>query len=204
MTKIKICGLKTKADVMTAVESGADFIGFVFAKSHRQVTPELVKEITDQVPATVKKVGVFVSPTRAEVQEAIAIAGLDLVQIHGTLTTGAIAVPVIRALSVKKDLDYTRLKEGNYTLLDAPPNRYMGGNGQQFDWQAVKTDHLPKERLFIAGGLDAQNVREAIRFFAPYAVDVSSGVETKQQKDPQKIADFCKAVKEENHVSTTR
>lgn len=203
MTHIKICGLSTTEAVETAVQGGADYLGFVFAKSPRQVTAEQVKKITATVPAAIKKVGVFVSPSRDEVEETIQAAGLDLVQIHGELLTEAVSVPIIRAVSIRKSEALPQTGIEAYLLLDAPPAKYMGGNGAVFDWQAVNPNELPQDTLFIAGGLTPENVAAAIQYFQPLAVDVSSGVETNGKKDHKKITAFCQAVKEETHVSAT-
>ncbi|GCF92531.1 N-(5'-phosphoribosyl)anthranilate isomerase [Enterococcus florum] len=203
MTRIKICGLSTQEAVETVVNSGADYLGFVFAKSPRQVTAELVKKITTNVPAEMKKVGVFVSPSRDEVETAIQAAGLDLVQIHGEPLTEAVSVPIIRAVSIRKSQTLPEAGIEDYLLLDAPPTKYMGGNGEVFDWQAVNPTELPQDKLFVAGGLTPENVAAAIQYFNPLAVDVSSGVETNGKKDYKKITAFCQAVKEETHVSAT-
>lgn len=203
MTNIKICGLSTSAAVEAAIQSGADYLGFVFAKSPRQVTPEQVKEITATVPETIKKVGVFVSPSHEEVEATIQAAGLDLVQIHGEPLTKKVSVPMIRAVSIRKAQPIPEPGVEDYLLLDAPPTKYMGGNGEVFDWQAVNPAELPQDKLFIAGGLTPENVVAAVHYFQPFAVDISSGVETDGKKDHKKIAAFCQAVKEETHVSAT-
>lgn len=203
MAKIKICGLSTIEAVETAVKSGADYLGFVFAESPRQVTPEQVRAITENVTDAVKKVGVFVSPTSQEVEAVIAAAGLDFVQVHGEPLTEKVSVPIIRAVSIRKSTTLPEAGVEEYLLLDAPPAKYMGGNGTVFDWEAVDPTKLPQEKLFIAGGLTPENVASSIRYFQPLAVDVSSGVETDGQKDLKKITAFCQAAKEETHVSAT-
>lgn len=195
MTKVKICGLTTKAAVDTAVKYGADYLGFVFAKSHRQILPEKVKRLTTHLPKNIQKVGVFVSPSLLEVEAAIRIANLNLVQIHGTPLQKEASVPMIQALTGKKNQHYKISPPYRYLLLDAPPKKYMGGNGATFDWQSVKKNDLPKENLWIAGGLNSQNVRAAIDYFSPETVDVSSGVETHQKKDLDKIMQFIQIVK---------
>ncbi|MEO1771956.1 phosphoribosylanthranilate isomerase [Candidatus Enterococcus ferrettii] len=203
MTQIKICGLSTRKAVETAVNSGADYLGFVFAKSPRQVTPAQVHEITLDLPTSIKKVGVFVSPSQTEVEATIQAAGLDLVQIHGEQLSEVLSVPIIRAVSIRKSYPLFESESEDYLLLDAPPTKYMGGNGEVFDWQAVNPAELQQERLFIAGGLTPENVAAAIHYFQPLVVDVSSGVETDGEKDHKKITAFCQAVKEETDVSAT-
>lgn len=200
--KVKICGLKTKEHVDTAVANGADFLGFVFAESHRQIRAGEVKAITKDVPETVKKVGVFVSPTIAEVEAVIREAKLGIVQIHGKLPEDKISVPFIRALPVD-NLWITAVENENsadYLLLDAPPKKYAGGNGEPFNWEAFDREKVKRQKFFIAGGLTVENVQAARKLFNPYAVDVSSGVETNQEKDLKKIAAFIRKAKEELDV----
>lgn len=192
MTKVKICGLSTASAVETACQSGADYIGFVFAESHRRVSLEQAQKLAALVPATVRKVGVFVSPSLTDLQEAILVANLDLVQIHGNFNEDLlteIGRPVIRAYQVKGALKDVS-QQADYLLFDAP----LAGSGQTFDWQSFDKNQI-HQPFFIAGGLNTGNVREAIQHFAPYAVDVSSGVETDGQKDLEKIKEFIERVK---------
>ena len=193
MTKVKICGLSTASAVETACQAGADYIGFVFAESRRRVSLEQAQKLAALVPPAVRKVGVFVSPSLAELQEAISVANLDLVQIHGDFDEELltqIGRPVIRAYQVKGALKDVS-QQADYLLFDAP----LAGSGQTFDWQAFDKNQI-HQPFFIAGGLNAGNVREAIQHLAPYAVDVSSGVETDGQKDLQKIKEFIERVKD--------
>ena len=194
MTKVKICGLSTASAVDTACQAGADYIGFVFAESRRRVSLEQAQKLAALVPSTtVRKVGVFVSPSLAELQEAISVANLDLVQIHGDFDQELltqIGRPVIRAYQVKGELKGFN-QQADYLLFDAP----LAGSGQTFDWESFDKNQI-HQPFFIAGGLNAGNVREAIQYFAPYAVDVSSGVETDGQKDLEKITEFIERVKD--------
>ena len=192
MTKVKICGLSTASAVETACQAGADYIGFVFAESRRRVSLEQAQKLAALVPPAVQKVGVFVSPSLSELEEAISVANLDLVQIHGDFDEELltqIGRPVIRAYQVKGELKEFS-QQADYLLFDAP----LAGSGQTFDWQVFDESQI-HQPFFIAGGLNAGNVREAIQHFAPYAVDVSSGVETDGQKDLQKITEFIERVK---------
>lgn len=192
MTKVKICGLSTASAVETACQAGADYIGFVFAESRRRVSLEQAQKLAALVPPAVQKVGVFVSPSLAELQKAISVANLDLVQIHGDFDEELltqIGRPVIRAYQVKGELKGVS-QQADYLLFDAP----LAGSGQTFDWQTFDRSQI-NQPFFIAGGLHAGNVREAIQYFNPYAVDVSSGVETDGQKDLQKITEFIERVK---------
>ncbi len=192
MTKVKICGLSTQAAVEQAVKSGADYIGFVFAKSKRQVGIKQANYLAQFIPETVQKVGVFVSPTLVEFQEAITKVPLDFVQIHGDFEEELfkkIDVPNIRAIPVQKALEEID-SQADYLLFDAP----LAGSGKTFNWELLKDKKITKP-YFLAGGLTVDNVQQAITFFHPYAVDVSSGVETDGEKDLLKIAKFIESVK---------
>ena len=192
MTKVKICGLSTPEAVATAVEAGADYIGFVFAKSKRQVSLEQAHGLAKGVTGQTKIVGVFVSPSLEELEEAIGQVPLDIVQIHGSfdeVLIPKISVPVIRAIQIS-DSDSQVKSQADYLLFDAP----IAGSGQTFDWQLL-TDKQIEQDYFIAGGLTVDNVAEVKEIFHPYALDVSSGVETDGSKDLDKIKAFIERVK---------
>ena len=192
MTKVKICGLSTKEAVKTAVSAGADYIGFVFAPSKRQVTLDQATELAKLIPADVQKVGVFVSPSREELLDAIEKVGLDLVQIHGQVADDLfenLPCASIQAMQVDGN-GHVPNSQADYLLFDAP----VAGSGQTFDWGQLDTTEL-SQSFFIAGGLNEANVEEAIQHFTPYAVDVSSGVESNGQKDHEKIRRFIERVK---------
>ena len=199
MTKVKICGLSTKEAVKTAVSAGADYIGFVFAPSKRQVTVEQATELAKFIPSHIQKVGVFVSPNRTELLEAIEKVGLDLVQIHGQVADDLFEnLPCASIQAVQVDGNgHVPNSQADYLLFDAP----VAGSGQTFDWGQLDTTELAQP-FFIAGGLNEDNVEEAIQHFTPYAVDVSSGVETDGQKDHEKIRRFIERVK--NGISRTK
>ncbi|MHC5227967.1 phosphoribosylanthranilate isomerase [Enterococcus sp. LJL99] len=197
--KVKICGLKNKLAVDHAVANGADFLGFVFAASKREVDPKTVREITVDVPNSVKKVGVFVSPTLDEVEAIIEAAGLDLVQVHGEQLKEKASVPMISALPVDGTDYVLTLQDAtpDYLLFDAPPQEFIGGNGVVFDWDRLDLSALNEQKIIIAGGLTPENVQAAVKHFRPYALDVSSGVETNGEKDLTKITNFIRNAKEE-------
>ena len=199
MTKVKICGLSTKEAVATAVSAGADYIGFVFAPSKRQVTLEESAELAKLIPVNVKKVGVFVSPSRAELLEAIEKVGLDLVQVHGQIADDVFEdLPCASIQAVQVDGEgHVSNSQADYLLFDAP----VAGSGQTFDWGKLDTTGIAQP-FFIAGGLNEDNVAQAIQHFTPYAVDVSSGVETDGQKDQEKIRRFIERAK--NGISRTK
>lgn len=199
MTKVKICGLSTKEAVKTAVSAGADYIGFVFAPSKRQVTVEQAIDLAKFIPSHIQKVGVFVSPSRAELLEATEKVGLDLVQVHGQVVDKLFKnLPCGSIQAVQVDGDgHVPNSQADYLLFDAP----VAGSGQTFDWGQLDTTEL-SQPFFIAGGLNEDNVARAIQHFSPFAVDVSSGVETDGQKDHEKIRRFIERVK--NGISRTK
>ena len=199
MTKVKICGLSTKEAVKTAVSAGADYIGFVFAPSKRQVTVEQATELAKFIPSHIQKVGVFVSPSRADLLEAIEKVGLDLVQVHGQVVDKLFEnLPCGSIQAVQVDGNgHVPNSQADYLLFDAP----VAGSGQTFDWGRLDTTGLAQP-FFIAGGLNEDNVAGAIQHFSPFAVDVSSGVETDGQKDHEKIRRFIERVK--NGISRTK
>ena len=199
MTKVKICGLSNIEAVKTAVSAGADYIGFVFAPSKRQVTLEQAAELAMFIPSHIQKVGVFVSPSRADLLEAIEKVGLDLVQVHGQVVDKLfenLPCGSIQAVQVDEG-GHVPNSQADYLLFDAP----MAGSGQTFDWGRLDTTGLAQP-FFIAGGLNEDNVARAIQHFSPFAVDVSSGVETDGQKDHEKIRRFIERVK--NGISRTK
>ena len=199
MTKVKICGLSTKEAVKTAVSAGADYIGFVFAPSKRQVTLEQAAELAKVIPSYIQKVGVFVSPSQAELLEAVDKVGLDFVQVHGKVVDKLfenLPCGSIQAVQIDEG-GHVPNSQADYLLFDAP----VAGSGQTFDWGQLDTTELAQP-FFIAGGLNEDNVARAIQHFSPFAVDVSSGVETDGQKDHEKIRRFIERVK--NGISRTK
>ena len=199
MTKVKICGLSTKGAVEAAMSAGSDYIGFVFAPSKRQVTLEQAAELAKIIPTNVKKVGVFVSPSREGLLEAIEKVGLDLVQVHGQVADDLfedLPCGSIQAVQIGEG-EHVPNSQADYLLFDAP----VAGSGQTFDWGQLDTAGLTQP-FFIAGGLKEDNVVKVIQHFTPYAVDVSSGVETDGQKDHEKIRRFIERVK--NGISRTK
>ena len=199
MTKVKICGLSNIEAVKTTVSAGADYIGFVFAPSKRQVTVEQATELAKFIPSHIQKVGVFVSPSRTELLEAVDKVGLDFVQVHGRVVDKLfenLPCGSIQAVQVDEG-GHVPNSQADYLLFDAP----VAGSGQTFDWGQLDTTELAQP-FFIAGGLNEDNVARAIQYFSPFAVDVSSGVETDGQKDHEKIRRFIERVK--NGISRTK
>ena len=202
MTKVKICGLLEPQHVKIAVDAGADAIGFVFAPSKRQVTIAEAQELAKDIPPGVLKIGVFVDASRDEIEQTYREVPLDYVQFHGDESSDFIkkvGLPSIKVLSVYSDEDTKRAAQydTNYFLFDTPGTDFKGGSGMTFDWQLMKDAGVQSEKVILAGGLNADNVAQAIRTVNPYMVDVSSGVESMGRKDGNLIRAFIKAVKDE-------
>ncbi len=196
--RVKICGICDLESALVAVEAGADALGFVFAPGRRRISPGRAGEITSRLPPFVSRVGVFVNPTLEEVADAVDRARIDTVQLHGDETPEfcrALGLKVIKSFAVSREADLA--PAGSYRvdayLLDARVPGRRGGTGRTFDWRLAA--NFRAGPLILAGGLTPENVREAINIAGPYAVDVSSGVETDGQKDPVKIREFVRRVK---------
>lgn len=204
MTKVKICGLKTEEHIRAAIEAKADFIGFVFAPSKRQISVETAKSLVALIPPTIKKVGVVVNETNDTLHHIFKEVGLDYIQYHGDESPTFIeevGLPAIKAFSVTELFDWKQLDQFNvdFYLLDAPGISHRGGSGNTFNWEIVKHCPIPKEKIILAGGLNVANVTEAIKMTEPFAVDVSSGVEKDGIKDKNLIQQFIDAAKGVRH-----
>ncbi|WP_421101971.1 phosphoribosylanthranilate isomerase [Sporosarcina psychrophila] len=202
MTKVKICGLMESQHVKTAVDAGVDAIGFVFAPSRRQVTIAKAQELAKNIPPGVLKIGVFVDASQDDIEQTFREVPLDFVQFHGDESSDFIekvGLPSIKVLSVYSDEDAKRFAhyETDYFLFDTPGTDFKGGSGRTFDWQLMKDAGVQSDKVILAGGLNADNVAQAIRTVQPYMVDVSSGVEVMRRKDDKLIRAFIKAVKDE-------
>lgn len=192
-TKIKLCGLSRPCDIKAANELLPEYIGFVFAKkSIRYVSPEQAAALRKQLAPQILAVGVFVNETPEVVAELLAAAVIDIAQLHGSEDESYIErlrtltdKPLIKAFSVKEEQDIRRAAacRADLVLLDAG----SGGTGTAFDWGLLAGMERP---YFLAGGLDATTVGEAVRKWRPYAVDVSSGIETDGLKDVEKMRAF--------------
>ncbi len=201
MTKVKICGLMQLEHVQVAVESGADAVGFVFAKSHRRVTMEQAKKLATAVPSHVLKIGVFVNEPLDEVERIAREVPLDLVQLHGDETPDyarSVSLPTIKALSItcEEDVQKAAQYDVDYFLFDAPGVEFRGGSGHSFDWTLLAQSKISLDKVILAGGLTEVNINRAIERVQPFMVDVSSGVETEKQKDSNKIRTFIRAIQD--------
>ena len=205
-TRAKICGITRIEDIHSAVNAGADAIGFVFyAPSPRSVTILQAQDLAKHIPAYVQIVGLFVNATADEIAQVVQAVPLDMLQFHGDETAEQcqqIAAQTKRrwykAIQVKPELDVINTiksyqKAGaSALLLDAWHPELKGGTGHQFDWSQFPKIDIP---LILAGGLKPENVEEAIKTTSAYAVDVSGGVESaKGIKDQQLIEHFMQGV----------
>ena len=186
---VKICGITDYEDASIAVELGAGALGFIFADSPRQITPQKARDIIRAMPPFVKTVGVFVDEGPAAIKEIIHYCGLDLVQLHGDESPDLCCelMPyTIKALRIKDEssLRTSRIYHGKVRalLLDTYSKDKAGGSGKTFDWQlAIKIKKLGIP-IILAGGLGPSNIDGAISTVRPYAVDVNSGVEERPGK----------------------
>jgi len=200
-TKIKICGITNIEDALFAVEAGADALGFVFyEKSPRYISPEAVKQIVSELPPFVTTVGLFVNATIETIEQTMRLTGVSVIQLHGDETPADCIFaghPVIKAVRIKDAGSLIGIEKYRVSalLLDAWNDQQYGGTGESFDWQLARK-LTGKQPLILAGGLNPDNVAEAIRVVDPYAVDVSSGVEESPgRKDHGKIHKFIQQVR---------
>jgi len=201
ITRVKICGITNLEDALCAVMAGADALGFVFYKgSPRYILPAEAGNIVSALPPFVTTVGLFVNAGSETIRQTMQTAGLGVVQLHGDETSAECCLdpyPVIKAVRVRDagSLAGTEQFKVSALLLDAWSDQQYGGTGEIFDWQLAKklTGENP---LILAGGLDPENVAEAIQVVNPYAVDVSSGVEKSPgNKDHDKVRQFIQQVR---------
>ena len=195
---VKICGITSEEDALLAVAMGADAVGFVFAPSPRQVTPSVAASIASRLPPEVLTVGVFKDELPKRVVEVVNRAGLRAAQLHGDESredAGHVAVRVPLVIKAFRAGDPRLARAGEYgasiVMIDAP----SPGSGKVFDWRLA--EGAPRaRRLVLAGGLDPDNVADAIRVVRPWGVDVSTGVESAPgKKDPLKVRAFVAAAR---------
>lgn len=195
--RIKVCGICTAGDAATAVRAGADAIGMVFyPESPRFLSISQARDITSRMPPFVSAVGLFVNSSYQEVCAVLSEVKLELLQFHGDEDEAfcdSFDLPYIKALRVKAGTDLyeqcRRYDSARGVLLDSYKKGVPGGTGETFDWDLIPHD-LPLP-VILAGGLNSNNVKQAIRTIKPWAVDVSSGVEKSPgKKDPEKITQF--------------
>jgi phosphoribosylanthranilate isomerase len=223
---IKICANTNLADAQLAAELGADAVGFIFAPSKRQITPEQTARITSHLPAHVERVGVFPALPAEEIAQQAQQSGLTAVQLHGGVNLALLQrlhnllherIKIIQTVHWQVDAKGTSAaavgqqlsqeleeiaKQGiaHRILIDSKIGNAGGGTGIPFDWNAARAVFTAAGEgldLIVAGGLRPDNVAEAIHGLAPWGVDVTSGVEaTPGRKSPEKLAAFIKAARE--------
>ena len=202
MTKIKFCGLTRPCDIEAANAIKPDYIGFVFApNSKRRVGYKQAVDLKNLLSKDIKAVGVFLNEDISQVISLLNLGIIDAAQLHGDESRDYIAriqqetgKPVIKAFQIHSEQDVAAAEEtiADFIILDAGT-----GEGKTFDWSLI--EHF-KKPYFLAGGLNADNVSEAIRRLHPYALDVSTGIETDGVKDTNKMAAFAQAVRKDEQL----
>jgi len=206
MTKIKVCGITNENDALQAVKLGVDALGFVFAESPRKVSSKKVKEIVSLLPPFVSTVGVFVNEDEEKVKEIAQACSLTILQFHGEESPSychQFEQKVIKSFQVKDEEILNKIfqyKVDAY-LLDTYSVDKRGGTGKTFNWKIAKKVKELEVLVILSGGLNPENVAQAIIEVKPYAVDVSSGVEKERgRKDYQKLKDFVRRVKRQDEL----
>lgn len=198
-TKIKICGLRRREDILAVNEAKPDYCGFIieFPKSFRSITADKVRELVKDLAPEIQAVGVFVNAPVELVSGLLNEGTIALAQLHGQENEVYIRElkkltdkPLIKAFSVKtrEDIEKALQSPADYILLD----QGSGGTGKVFDWSLIPKIERP---FFLAGGVGAENLEQAIREIRPYAVDLSSSVETDKWKNPEKIRNVVDIVR---------
>lgn len=202
MTKIKLCGLSRMEDIETANKLKPDYIGFVFApESRRYVTPQTAAQLKQRLSAEIRAVGVFVNESPKKIAELLHSGVIDIAQLHGDEDEDYIRrlkqhtdKPIIKAFRVETENDMADAERcsADYILLDSG-----AGTGTVLDWSLLMNMRRP---YFLAGGLSPDNVGKAVAALHPFAVDVSSGIETGGTKDKEKMEAFVAAVRKEEKL----
>ena len=199
--RVKICGLTRPEDVQAAVEAGADAIGFVFTASPRRISIERALKLSGYATGGILRIGLFLDQDRSEIERVTAAVPLDILQFHGNESEHECSVfklPWLKAVAME-DAESVMRAERDFPgaaglLLDSHSKGKRGGSGQSFDWSLARPAKKP---IWLAGGLNADNVKQAIHTVKPYAVDVSSGVEAEPGiKDSSRIYAFVRAVRQ--------
>lgn len=198
MVKIKICGIKRLEDIEMVNRYKPDYIGFVFADSKRKVSHDLAKELKDNLNSDIISVGVFVDSPQEEILELFEEGIIEVAQLHGSESEQYILdlkkktngeLKIINAIEMTQEIDLLEYNDSNsdYLLLDSGK-----GSGKTFDWSLIRKDI--KKEFFLAGGLNSDNVTRAVEEFNPYAVDLSSSLETDDVKDENKIKEIMEVI----------
>ena len=214
MIKVKICGIRTLEDALVAADAGADFVGMVFVpERHRRIETEIGKEICDGLRAAArppKSVGLFADQPLEEVNRIVQECRLDLVQLCGEEPveyTVGVSCRVIKVVHIPNNVDDGSAHElatvftafnnaGHLVTLDRLVKGIQGGTGRKFDWEVAASLSRRDHSFILAGGLTPNNVGRAVSLVRPWGVDVSSGIETRGQKDHRKIQEFIRNARE--------
>ena len=200
MVKIKICGLKRLEDIEIVNKYRPDYMGFVFADTKRKVSHELARQLKDKLDPKIISVGVFVDAPKEEIVELFENGTIEMAQLHGLESEDYIKdlkamtdnrLIVIKTIEMSQDTDLLKYDSSNadYLLLDSGK-----GSGKTFDWRLIRKDL--KKDFFLAGGLNKDNVTQAIEEFEPYAVDLSSSLEVNGFKNEDKIKEIMEIINE--------
>jgi phosphoribosylanthranilate isomerase len=222
-TWVKICGTTNLVDALAATEAGADAIGFVFAESARRVEPEVVRDIVEELPEELEKIGVFVNESPELVLQVARDAGLTGVQLQGDESADYVRTLAALTHTPLKIIKGVPAGAGRFeglaefagveelldaVLLDSGSRAQRGGTGKTFDWIAASDVILKLQQdipVIIAGGLNPENVTEAVYLFRPFGVDVVSGVEREpRHKDPERLKHFIHSVREADRAGSER
>lgn len=205
MPKVKICGNTNFEDAVLAQELGADYLGFIFAESKRKVSADVALHIMQALPDFRNFVGVFSNQPKEKVETLAHQLGIRILQFHGEETALYCrsfmekGYEVIKTFRIKDRMSLKRMGEYNVSafLFDTFSSEERGGTGVPFDWELIEDRPYVHEKLFLAGGLNGKNLRQAIRRVSPFAVDVASGVEKSPgKKEPKLLEEFIRIAKE--------
>lgn len=199
MSKIKICGLKSENDIKIVNKYGPDYVGFILAPSKRQVNYEVAKKLKALLNPSILAVGVFVNESLEVIGQYAEDKVIDVIQLHGDESLEMIkelkqqvSIPVIKAMRIKDEkqlkhlLPFIQEVTADYLLFDTYQEGLYGGSGKSFDWKLLD---VVKRSYFLAGGIGLHNIEEACKW-KPFAIDVSSGVETNGVKDAIKVSEL--------------
>lgn len=200
MTKIKLCGMLRSRDIDYVNEAASDFVGFVFAQSRRRVTPGAAESMRRRLSDGIRAVGVFVNEKPGNIAALVSGGIIDAVQLHGDEDENyikalklSVKCDIIKAVRVRTadDIRLAQTSAADYLLFDKFSAGVYGGTGEMFDHSLVRSE----KPFFLAGGLNSGNVEKAIRDTKPFAVDLSSGIETNGVKDREKILETVRRIR---------
>lgn len=202
--KIKICGLKRFEDISYVNEAGVDFAGFIFAeKSKRKIDFATAKNLKRELKKEIKSVGVFVNQSFDFIKQSVDLGVVDFVQLHGdednffiNKIQKELNIPVIKAFRADLELkDNINNTKADYVLIDSNDKQNFGGTGKTFDWGIIPETN---KKIFLAGGLNSNNILSAMQTVKPFCVDINSGVEAGGVKNKKMIEDIVQKVRKYN------